>query len=74
MPEHPISAAVIEHTPKQAERLHAAIDRDMARIEDTARAMLTRVAGHGQTADRELEQLREIARSLHATVDRQTSR
>lgn len=38
MTERPISA--VEHTSKQAERLHRAIDRDMARIEDTARAML----------------------------------
>lgn len=59
-------------TPTQAERLHHAIDHDMARAEDAIVSMLRRVSDHDLrgAAEAELEDLRIIAGQLKTIVDR----
>ena len=64
----------VGYTPKQAERICHALDRDMAKIEDTTTRMLRSVTDHGETVDILLEELRYIVHVLQETVHRRTRR
>ena len=63
---------MVGYTEKQAAKLRLAVERDMARIEDAAIKMLSRVTDHGQYVNRQLEELREVERKLLATIDHRT--
>jgi hypothetical protein len=63
---------VSELKPAHAKVVKHAIDLEMGRIESLATRMLSRVTDHSLNADRQLEELREVAEQLKAIVDRRT--
>lgn len=63
-------------TRKQADKVKFGIDRDLAVIEDAALRMRRRVgdiSAGTASVERQLEELREVARELRAIVDRRTA-